>query len=194
MIILVHPRNQLCHTGIVWCIGIQLIKDIKPQNIIIIHKHIQNFKIILYVKLPFHILLVSPAVRVEEVRFIIYSFICFTKYNPLNLVKSLTIEFSFKMSPVNKCLSFALVVALSVNVVGEFFLRFFINLIVGMDASKAMLTSYTKLPAALLTSIVTILGIALLFYPVYYATEKLNGLNDLAPYLPRRKKKEEGEE
>ena len=105
----------------------------------------------------------------------------------------LTLAFSFKLSPVNKCLSFALVLALSVNVVGEFFLRFFINLIVGMDAGKAMLTSYTKLPAALLTSIVTILGIALLFYPVYYATEKLNGLNDLAPYLPRRKKKEEGE-
>ncbi len=103
----------------------------------------------------------------------------------------LTLVFSFKMNAVNKCLSFSLVIALSVNVIGEFFLRFFINLIVGMDASKALFTSYAKLPAALLTSIVTILGIALLFYPVYYATHKVNGLDDLAPYLLKKEEDKE---
>lgn len=93
-----------------------------------------------------------------------------------------------KLDPSKKILLFSLLCALGANVVGEFFLRFGINLLLGMGTEEAWIVSLSKLPAALLTSIVSILGALLLFYPLYRATARFNPLDDLAPYLMLNKK------
>ncbi|MDY6094131.1 MAG: ECF transporter S component [Candidatus Enteromonas sp.] len=98
--------------------------------------------------------------------------------------------FIAKLPNAAKILGFSLLVALSVNVIGEFFLRYAINLGLGFDAGKAMLTSYLKLPGALGTSLASILGVTLLFYPLYEATRRVNSLDDLAPYFPKKQSKD----
>lgn len=101
--------------------------------------------------------------------------------------------FIAKLPNAAKLLGFSLLVALSVNVIGEFFIRYFINLALGYDVAKALLTSYLKLPGALGTSLASIIGVSVLFYPLYQATRRVNSLDDLAPYFPIRKKGEASE-
>lgn len=82
-----------------------------------------------------------------------------------------------------KILLFSLLFALSVNVAGEFFLRYAIQLLLGMESAQALALSYAKLPAALLTSIASILGALFLFYPLYFSTRRFNSLDDLGEYV-----------
>ncbi len=97
---------------------------------------------------------------------------------------------SFWLPSSTKCLLFALVCGLLVNVVGEFFLRILFSLALGESFDAAFITSVSKLPAALFTSIVTIVFALLFFYPLYFATRKLNQVNDLNEYIIPTKKAE----
>lgn len=96
---------------------------------------------------------------------------------------------SFWMPSSTKCLLFALVCGLLVNVVGEFFLRILFSLALGTSFEASFITSVSKLPAALFTSIVTIVFALFLFYPLYFATRKLNETNDLNDYILTNKSK-----
>ncbi len=96
---------------------------------------------------------------------------------------------SFWMPLSTKCLLFALICGLLVNVVGEFFLRILFSICLGTTFEAAFITSVSKLPAALFTSIVTIILALLFFYPVYFATRKLNETNDLNDYILTNKGK-----
>ena len=105
---------------------------------------------------------------------------------------------SFRLPQMSKCLLFALVIALGVNVAGEFFLRIGFMMITGVGFEQALSLSIVKLPAAIFTSIVTIAGIMVFYYPLYLATRKINEANDLEDYIPLpkmlRKKKQSKEE
>ncbi len=90
---------------------------------------------------------------------------------------------SKNLDPTMNCLSFSLVVAIGVNVIGEFFIRMLINTIIGMTSEEALATSLSKLPASLVTSLLTILLVLPLFYPLYHATKKFNAFNDLENVL-----------
>ena len=90
---------------------------------------------------------------------------------------------SFRLDDVQKDVSFALIIATMVNVVGEFFLRILFSVILGTTYEVALANSFSKLPACLFTSVVTFLFVLPLFYPVYKATRKVNQLNDLDEYI-----------
>ncbi len=96
---------------------------------------------------------------------------------------------SFWLPYSSKCLLFALVCGLLVNVGGEFFLRILFSICLGATFDAALITSISKLPAALFTSIVTIILASAFFYPVYFATRKLNEVNDLSDYILTNKGK-----
>lgn len=89
------------------------------------------------------------------------------------------IVFTYKKDNILTCLSFSLLVALSINVIGEFYLRILINMSLGMTYDVALLESITKLPGGLITSIVTIIFILPIFMPLYKATYKLNNSNNI---------------
>lgn len=92
--------------------------------------------------------------------------------------------FSFKLNNVLKCISFSIIVALCVNVVGEFYIRIFFNTLVhDMIYETALATSVSKLPGALFTSVVSMVFVIPIFYPLYRATYKINKLNDLKEYI-----------
>ncbi len=97
---------------------------------------------------------------------------------------------SFWMPVSTKCLLFALVCGLLVNVVGEFFLRILFSIMLGTTFEAAFIASVSKLPAALFTSIVTIIFALVFFYPLYFATRNLNQANDLNEYILPTKKAE----
>lgn len=87
--------------------------------------------------------------------------------------------FSFKFDTVLNSISFSLTIALAINVVGEFLLRWLFTTIDGVESSQALVNSIAKIPASLMTSIVTIILVIPLFYPLYKATRKINAFNDL---------------
>lgn len=92
--------------------------------------------------------------------------------------------FSFKLNNVLKCISFSIIVALCVNVVGEFYIRILFNTFVhGMIYETALATSVSKLPGALFTSVVSMVFVIPIFYPLYRATYKINKLDDLKEYI-----------
>lgn len=97
--------------------------------------------------------------------------------------------FSFKFDSNLNCISFALVISISTNVIGEFLLRWLFNIILGMENNQAIMSSIIRLPASLLTSIVTIILIIPLFYPLYKATRKINAFNDLDDILILQKER-----
>lgn len=90
---------------------------------------------------------------------------------------------SKKLDQTLNCLSFSLVVSIAVNVIGEFFVRMVINMIIGITYPEALAISLTKLPASLITSLLTILLVLPLFYPLYHATKRFNAFNDLEKVL-----------
>ena len=94
---------------------------------------------------------------------------------------------SFKIKDISKCLIFSLVVSVFVNVVGEFLLRILFLMLAGGTYKSSVITSIGKLPGALLTSIVTIVLITVLFFPIYKATYRINKLDDLKPYFQNNK-------
>ena len=99
--------------------------------------------------------------------------------------------FSFRFDRSMSCLSFALLVALAVNVIGEFYLRILISLSLDMTYEAALISSIGKLPGALLTSIVTIVFILPLYYPLYTATHRINVFNDLEDNISFTKSEED---
>lgn len=96
---------------------------------------------------------------------------------------------SFWLTSSSQCLLFAMIVSLAINVGGEFFLRILFNVITGVQFDAALVISIMKLPAALFTSLVTIILVVAFFYPIYFSTRKLNYLNDLNPYIALGSKK-----
>ena len=96
---------------------------------------------------------------------------------------------SFWLTSSSQCLLFAMIVSLAINVGGEFFLRILFNVITGVQFDAALVISTMKLPAALFTSLVTIILVVAFFYPIYFSTRKLNYLNDLNPYIALGSKK-----
>ena len=96
---------------------------------------------------------------------------------------------SFWLTSSSQCLLFAMILSLAINVGGEFFLRILFNVITGVQFDAALVTSIMKLPAALFTSLVTIILVVAFFYPIYFSTRKLNYLNDLNPYIALGSKK-----
>lgn len=96
---------------------------------------------------------------------------------------------SFWLTSSSQCLLFAMIVSLAINVGGEFFLRILFNVITGVQFDAALVISIMKLPAALFTSLVTIILAVAFFYPIYFSTRKLNYLNDLNPYIALGSKK-----
>lgn len=96
--------------------------------------------------------------------------------------------FSFKLSNISNCLSFSMIIGISINVIGEFYIRIFFDMMLGNTYDVALATSISKLPGSLLTSIVTIILVMLLFYPVYKATHKINQFNDLEKEININKK------
>ena len=96
---------------------------------------------------------------------------------------------SFWLTSSSQCLLFAMIVSLAINVGGEFFLRILFNMITGVQIDAALVISTMKLPAALFTSLVTIILVVAFFYPIYFSTRKLNYLNDLNPYIALGSKK-----
>ena len=96
---------------------------------------------------------------------------------------------SFWLTSSSQCLLFAMIVSLAINVGGEFFLRILFNMITGVQFDAALVISIMKLPAALFTSLVTIILVVAFFYPIYFSTRKLNYLNDLNPYIVLGSKK-----
>ena len=89
----------------------------------------------------------------------------------------------FKIKNVTRCLLLSLLASIFVNVIGEFFMRILFLKLAGQTYNAALISSFSKLPGALLTSIITILLVAILFYPLYKATYKINKLNDLNQYF-----------
>mgnify|MGYP004457221493 FL=1 len=96
---------------------------------------------------------------------------------------------SFWLTSSSQCLLFAMIVSLAINVTGEFFLRILFNVVTGVQFDAALVISIVKLPAALFTSLVTIILVVAFFYPIYFSTRKLNYLNDLNPYIALGSKK-----
>lgn len=94
--------------------------------------------------------------------------------------------FSFRLDNILKCLSFSMLVSLTVNVIGEFYLRILFNSILGMTYEEARLTSVAALPGSFFTSLITIVILLPTFYPIYRATRKINVFNDLEEYMPQR--------
>lgn len=90
---------------------------------------------------------------------------------------------SFKLDNIHKCVAFSMLIATSINVVGEFFLRILFSMALGQTYDASLVTSFTKLPASMFTSVVTFVFVLVLFYPVYKATRKVNMLNDLDKYI-----------
>jgi uncharacterized membrane protein len=108
-----------------------------------------------------------------------YSLLLIIMTSILSLLLLLNAIFSFRLDHVLRSVSFAMIVAISVNVIGEFFLRILFAMMVGTTYEAALATSFAKLPASLFTSVVTMIMVLPLFYPVYKATRKVNQLNDL---------------
>jgi len=96
---------------------------------------------------------------------------------------------SFYLSSSSQCLLFAMIVSLTMNVAGEFLLRILFGVATGIQFDAAIVMSIMKLPAALFTSLVTIILVIAFFYPIYFSTRKLNCLNDLNPYIALGNKK-----
>ena len=131
------------------------------------------------------------------VMLVIFSFILYMYFVPdsgynlltvfaisiLTLLMLIGFVSSFWLKKNFSCLLFSLTIALVINVIGEFFLRVTFSMAVGMDFSSSIATSVLKLPAALFTSIVTVVLVMLLFYPLYLSTRKVNQLNDLEDYI-----------
>lgn len=101
-----------------------------------------------------------------------------------------------KLGRETNCLSFSLLVSISVNVLGEFITRIIFKMILGVDFQSALSLSIASLPGGLLTSLVTICIIIPTFIPLYKASYRLNRLNDLEPLvtLEETKKGEEKHE
>lgn len=100
--------------------------------------------------------------------------------------------FSFKLDRTMSCLSFALLVSLAVNVIGEFYIRILLSMTTGITYDVSLVTSLGKLPGALLTSIVTIVFVLPLYYPLYKATHRINVFNDLEEYISFTKEEKDG--
>lgn len=101
----------------------------------------------------------------------------------LFLLVLLNAIFSFKLDNVMKCVSFSLILATAVNVVGEFYLRIAFKMMLGMTYFDAKVISISSLPGSLFTSIVTLILVTTLYYPVYKATKSANQFDDLSSLL-----------
>lgn len=78
----------------------------------------------------------------------------------------------------------------SVNILLEFLLKIpFKMLMASMTFEQAYAYAITSLPSALMTAIVTTLLITLAFYPIYFATRRVNRFDDLHLTLGREEPK-----
>ena len=118
-----------------------------------------------------------------------YSLIGVIAISILSLIMLSGFIASFWLTSSSQCLLFAMIVSLAINVTGEFFLRILFNVVTGVQFDAALVISIVKLPAALFTSLVTIILVVAFFYPIYFLTRKLNYLNDLNPYIALGSKK-----
>lgn len=118
-----------------------------------------------------------------------YSLLAVIAISILSLVMLVGFIVSFWLTSSSQCLLFSMIVSLAINVIGEFFLRILFSMATGVQFDAALAISIVKLPAALFTSLVTIILVVLFFYPIYFATRKLNYLNDLNPYIALGNKK-----
>lgn len=118
-----------------------------------------------------------------------YSLIGVIAISILSLIMFSGFIASFWLTSSSQCLLFAMIVSLAINVTGEFFLRILFNVVTGVQFDAALVISIVKLPAALFTSLVTIILVVAFFYPIYFSTRKLNYLNDLNPYIALGSKK-----
>lgn len=124
--------------------------------------------------------------------FILYEYLIGNeKYTILHLVVSIILFmlvlfitiFTLKKGNILKCLSFSLLVALTINVIGEFYLRLLINMSLGITYDVAFLESLTKLPAGIFTSTITIIFILPIYFPLYKATYRINKCDSLSMYI-----------
>lgn len=92
----------------------------------------------------------------------------------------LLLLFSKKLSQVQQYVLINSALILTINVLLEFFIKIpFKMAFAGMNFEQATIYALTSLPGALFTMVLTIIFITLIFMPLYYATEKVNKLNDL---------------
>ncbi len=112
-----------------------------------------------------------------------YSLVLVILTSILSMLLLVNAIISFRTDDVLRAVSFSMLIGLCVNVIGEFFLRILFSMMLGTTYDVALATSYAKLPACIFTSVVTMVMVLPLFYPIYKATKKVNQLNDLERYI-----------
>ncbi len=85
-----------------------------------------------------------------------------------------------KMKLVICCVIVTTSIGMFINVLLEFLLKIpFKMLLASLNFEQAVIYAFTSLPSALFTAVMTTIFIGFVYFPIYYATCKVNCLNDL---------------
>ena len=87
--------------------------------------------------------------------------------------------FAKKLKKTTQAVVFASTIGIIVNILCEMSVRIATEMIAGATFTSSFLYAVSKVPAAVLNGITTIVCFSLIYYPLYQATHSLNRLDDL---------------
>lgn len=86
--------------------------------------------------------------------------------------------FSFKLSERSRAALFALTLAVLVNIIGEFLLRWLLEGLMVDGFKVSIVTATSKIPGSLITGFITVLLSALVYEPIYRNLKNVDYFND----------------
>ncbi len=84
-----------------------------------------------------------------------------------------------KFNNRTKAALFAITVAVLVNILGEFILRWFLEGIMVSDFKTSLVTATSKIPGSLITGVVSVILSALIYEPIYKAVKNTKLIDDV---------------
>lgn len=86
--------------------------------------------------------------------------------------------FSFKLKKRQSAALFAVTIAIFVNIVGEFFLRWFLEGIMVSDFKTSLAVATSKIPGSLITGFISVVLSILIYEPIYRALKNTSYFKD----------------
>lgn len=95
------------------------------------------------------------------------------------LILTFALIFAKKLKKTTQAVVFSSTIGIIINILCEMSVRVATEMIAGAAFTSSFLYAVSKVPAAVLNGITTIVCISLIYYPLYRATYSLNRLDDL---------------
>ena len=90
----------------------------------------------------------------------------------------LSIVFERKLSIRSKAALFAITLAILVNILGEFILRWILEGLMVSDFNTSIIVATSKIPGSLITGFISVFLAALIYEPVYMGVKNLDVFKD----------------